>query len=335
MKRVILVPLMILLTIGLISLACVEVATAKPMELKAVTFLPRQSFSVRSIFPLVERINAQAKGKITIKYLGGPEVIPPPQQAEAVRNNVVQISLCPVEYYEALVKLGNMMLLSMLSPDEEYKSGAYEYINELHAKAGLHYVGRATAMSEPHYFWMITNKKIKRPQELAGQKIGASSTWPAPFLKTVGATPVLLQIPEFYTGLERGVVDGVADPLTNDITFQLYEVCKYVIEPGVFAGGLVMIMNLDTWNKLPADMQTLITDVAAEVLREYIVDMDKEVLKAKKTAQEKGMEIIKFAPEDEKWFVNTFYEASWKENTRKYPDIAPKMRKLMSRSSLP
>ena len=119
------------------------------------------------------------------------------------------------------------------------------------------------------------------------------------------------------------------------MTFQLYEVCKYLIEPGVFAGGLVMIMNLGTWNKLPEDIQKLITDVGAQVLREYILDMDKEVLKAKKTAREKGMEFIKFAPEDEKWFVNTFYEASWKENTRKYPDIAPKMKNLMSRSSLP
>lgn len=335
MKRLIVVPLIILVTIGMISLAYVGVVAAKPIELKAVTFLPRQSFSVKSIFPLVERINARGKGKITIKYLGGPEVIPPPQQAEAVRNNVVQIALCPVEYYEALVKLGNMMLLSELSPDEEYRSGAYAYINELHSKAGLHYVGRATAMSEPHYFWMITNKKIKRPQDLAGQKIGASSTWPAPFLKAVGATPVLVPIPEFYTGLERGVIDGVADPITNHVTFQLYEVCKYVIEPGVFAGGLVMIMNLDTWNKLPEDIQTLINDVGREVLREYIVDMDKEVLKAKKTAQEKGMEIIKFTPEDEKWFVDTFYESSWKENIRRYPDIAPKMKKVMSRSSLP
>jgi TRAP-type transport system periplasmic protein len=230
--------------------------------------------------------------------------------------------------------LGNMMLLSTLSPDEEYKSGAYEYINELHAKAGLHYVGRATAMSKPQYFWMITNKNIKRPQELAGQKIAASSTWPAPFLKAVGATPVLVPVPEFYTGLERGVVDGAADPLTNFMTFQLYEVCKYVIEPGVFTGGLVMIMNLGTWNKLPEDMKKLINDVGAQVLREYTVDMDKEVLKAKNTAQEKGMGIIRFAPEDEKWFIDTFYEASWKENTSKYPDIAPKMKKLMSRESL-
>lgn len=334
MKRLILVPFLIVLTIGLIFVGYADKASAEPMVLKAITFLPRQSFSVKSMFPIIERINARAKGKVEIKYLGGPEVIPPPRQAEAIRNNVVQISLCPVEYYEAQVKMGNMAMLSQLTPDEEVKTGAYDFLQKLFAKGGLHFVGRATSMSEPHYFWFITNKKIKRPQELAGQKIAASTAWPAAFLKSVGATMVQVQIPEFYTSLERGVVDGVADPLTNHMTFQLYEVCKYIIKPGVGNGALAMIMNLETWKKLPQDVQKIIQDTNFEVLREYIVDMDKEVQKAEDTGVAKGMEIIKFSPEDEKWFLEKYYDESWKENTKKYPDIAPELRKLFSRSAL-
>ncbi|MFC1869069.1 TRAP transporter substrate-binding protein DctP [Thermodesulfobacteriota bacterium] len=336
MKRLILVPLLIVLTIGLVFVGYADEVSAKPVVLKAITFLPKQAFSVRSIFPLVERVNARAKGKVEIKYLGGPEVIPPPRQAEAIRNNVVQIALCPVEYFEAQVKMGNMAMLSELkAPDEEYKTGAYDYLQKLFTKGGLHYVGRATSMSDPKYFWFITNKKIKRPQDLAGQKIAASTPWPIAFLKAVGATMVQIQIPEFYTSLERGVVDGVADPLTNHMTFQLHEVCKYVISPGVGNGALVMIMNLDAWKKLPQDVQKIIQEVNDEVLREYIAAMDKEVQKAMNTAKSKGMEVIKFSPEDEKWFVNTYYEESWKANIKKYPAVAPKLRKLFSRSSLP
>jgi TRAP-type C4-dicarboxylate transport system substrate-binding protein len=304
---------------------------AEAIELKAVTFLPKQSFSVKSLFPLMERVNAQTAGKVKITYLGGPEVMPPPQQAESVRNNVVQMALVPFEYYEALTKMGNMGQLSLLTPDGEQKSGAYDYMNELHHKVGLHLLWRATAMSEPQYFWFITNKKISKPQEFAGQKIGASSTWPNPFLTKVGATPVQVQITDFYTNLERKVIDGAADPITNHMTFQLYEVCKYVIDRGVGQGALAIIVNLDTWNKIPAATQNQITDIAAQVVREYALDMDKEVLKAKQTALDKGMEFIKFSPEDEKWFVNTHYEESWAVNISKYPEVAPKMRQLMSK----
>ena len=304
---------------------------AGAIELKAVTFLPKQSFSVKSLFPLMERVNDQTGGKVKITYLGGPEVMPPPQQAESVRNNVVQMALVPFEYYEALTKMGNMGQLSLLTPDEERQSGAYDYMNELHHKVGLHLLWRATAMSEPQYFWFITNKKISKPQEFAGQKIGASSTWPNPFLLKVGATPVQVQITEFYTNLERKVIDGVADPITNHMTFQLYQVCKYVIDRGVGQGALAIIVNLDTWNKIPKELQNQITEIAAQVVREYALDMDKEVLKAKQTAKDNAMEFIKFSPEDEKWFVDTHYAESWAVNISKYPEVAPKMRQLMSK----
>ena len=279
----------------------------------------------------MERVNAQAGGKVKITYLGGPEVMPPPQQAEAVRKNVVQMALVPFEYYETLTKMGNMAQLSLLTPDEEVKSGAYAYMNELHHPNGLHLLWRGTTMSQPEYFWFITNKKISRPQDMAGQKIGASTTWPQPLLRKIGAAMVIVQITDFYTALERGLVDGIGDPLTNHITFQLYDVCKYVIQPGLGQGALAIIVNLPTWNKIPKETQTLMTDIAAQVVREYATDMDNEMVKAKQTARDKGMQFIQFSAEDEKWFVDTHYEESWKDNIAKYPDVATKMRTLMSK----
>ena len=53
--------------------------------------------------------------------------------------------------------------------------------------------------------------------------------------------------------------------------------------------------------------------------------------KAKETALKNGMQYLKFSAADEKSFVDTYYEESWKENIAKYPDIAPKMRELMSK----
>src|SRR4030042_4942330 len=177
--------------------------------------------------------------------------------------------------------MGNMAQLSLLTPDEEVKSGAYAYMNELHRPNGLHLLWRGTTMSQPEYFWFITNKKISRPQELAGQKIGASTTWPQPLLRKIGAAMVIVQITDFYTALERGLVDGIGDPLTNHMTFQLYDVCDYVIQPGLGQGALSIIVNLPTWNKLPKETQTLMTDIAAQVVREYATDMDNEIVKAK------------------------------------------------------
>jgi TRAP-type C4-dicarboxylate transport system substrate-binding protein len=104
-----------------------------------------------------------------------------------------------------------------------------------------------------------------------------------------------------------------------------------VIDRGVGQGALAIIVNLDTWNKIPKELQNQITEIAAQVVREYSLDMDKEVLKAKQTAKDNAMEFIKFSPEDEKWFVDTHYAESWAVNISKYPEVAPKMRQLMSK----
>ena len=98
--------------------------TAKPIVWRATTFLARNMNSVKSIYPITERAKQRSNGQLTINYLGGPEVIPAQQQAEAVRRGVIQMSIVPFSYYDGLVPLGTIMELTELSPSEERASGA-------------------------------------------------------------------------------------------------------------------------------------------------------------------------------------------------------------------
>jgi len=257
--------------------------------------------------------------------------VPPPQQAEAVRRNVVQMAINPIEFYETLVQLGNMVALSELLPDEERASGAYDFINEQHKKAGLFYLERATANIQPYNFNIITNKWVDRPQQLAGQRIGGNTVIAIPFLQKIGASPTIIQVPDFYTGLERGVVDGVIDPVTNHVTNQLFQVCKYVIDPPLLRPASAVIVNLDSWNKLPADLQALMTSVAREVINEYMNDFDKEVVTSRKTLADKGMKFTSFSDADKEWFIKTVYDASWEDVMKRYPENAAKFRPLISK----
>ena len=62
-------------------------AMAGPKTLKAVSFLPKDHPLCAMIHVWVERVNAQCKDAIKIDWVGGPEVIPGFDQAEAVRGN--------------------------------------------------------------------------------------------------------------------------------------------------------------------------------------------------------------------------------------------------------
>lgn len=304
----------------------------EPIVWKAATFLPRNMLSVKSIFPIAERAKQRSNGQLTIEYLGGPEVTPAMQQGEAVRKGVIQMSIVPGAYYDGIVPMGNMLELSELTPAEERASGAYDFINDLHKKGGLFYLERGTAIKEPAYFNIILKQPIEKPQQLAGKKIGATSPNVTPFLDTIGAAAAVIPAPQVYTSLERGIIEGFSYPLTNSMDAQLHEVTKYVIDHPYYQAGSAIIINLDSWNKLPPNLQTLMTNIAKEVVAEYMSDLDKEMAKARQTALDKGMKFIKFSsPDDVAWFYKTLYDAMWADNIKRYPDVAPKFRALVTK----
>ncbi len=70
-------------------------------------------------------------------------------------------------------------------------------------------------------------------------------------------------------------------------------------------------MNLDSWNRLPKDLQDLLTDVMMEVEKEITLFFDKEESDAYKKILNAGVKPIKFSPADEKKFYNTVYGAFW------------------------
>ena len=280
---------------------------------------------------MAERVKARTNGRLIIQYLGGPEVIPAPQQAEAVRRGVIHFAITPIEYYEALVQLGNSLTLSELLPDEERAAGVYDFLNEKHKPNGLYFLERGTANLKPYNFNIITNKWVEKPQELANQKIGINTTLFIPAFQKIGIAPTTVQVPDMYPALERRVVDGVCDPLTNFVTAQMFQVCKYIVEPAMLRPASSMLVNLESWNQLPPDLQATVTAVAKEVINEYMKEFDAEVVKARQTLIDKGMKPTNFSAEDQAWFLKTIYDASWDDINKRYPDTVAKLRPLISK----
>lgn len=303
----------------------------EPIVLKAVTFLPVHFQSVKNAGIIAEKVKERSNGELIIQVLGGAEVIPQFDQAEAVRRGVVQMSLVPNSFYVGVVPLGMMPHLTRLTADEEREVGAYDIINELHMKAGLFYLERGAYSSKMNQFTTIINKRVDRPQEIAGLKIGGSSPTLRPFLRALGATLVIVRGTEVYTALERGLIDGLADPITNTRDRALYEVCRYVIDTPFYAGNVMIIINLDVWNRLPQHLQDLMTEAARETIREYDVDLQNQLASAQQTVLGEGMELITFSPEDAEWFFETAYEAAWEDQIKKFPEVAPRLKELLSK----
>jgi TRAP-type C4-dicarboxylate transport system substrate-binding protein len=305
---------------------------AQPIVWKAASFLPKNMFSVRSLNFIAENMKTRSNGRFTIQYLGGPEVTPAQQQAEAVTRNVIQMSLVPGSYYTGLVPMGSMFELSDLTPAEERISGAWAYINQLHNKVGLRYLERATATSSVGYFTMLLKQPITSPKELAGKKIGATSNNVQPFLNALGGAAPLIPAPDVYTAVERGVVDGFSYPITNSVDTQLQTLCKALIDHPYIGAGAALICNLDEFNKLPKDMQELLDKVCQESVVDYMKAFAIEETTARKKCTDAGMKFIKFTDTDTAYWYKTCSESSWAEMTKVYPEVAGKLRPLFTKT---
>jgi len=275
------------------------VASAAPIKIKAITSEKRGSETV--FFELyMKNVNEEADGKLIISYVGGPEAIPKKDQPEALRNSVVQLGVTDSGALISLVPEANFVRFSRLRPVEERKAGLYNALGSIFNNAGFHFFGR-NSWGASMTIW--TNKKIQRPQELSGQmlRVGRNTR---PFAKALGCGLVNIPPSEIYSSMNRGLIDGFILPATSVKDSRLFEVVKYAIKPAFWIKANFIIMNMDTWNSLPKNLQDLMTSVFRELEPQIEEIFNEDNNAAWQTLTKNGIEIIELSPADADWFIN-------------------------------
>jgi len=302
-------------------------AAAGPTVLKMTHFLPKGTLDMVAWEAYVKAVNEKGKGVVEIKDVGGPEAIPSMKQFEAVKNGVVDMVFVPESYYGRQVTGVAYTHLSQLAPWEERANGYYDFRVELLKKHNVFYMGRPLYGT---WFQFFTNKKVERPQEMKGQKIRVSDTYEA-FAKALGCATVTMPGKDVYTALENGTVDGYAWSCLGNIQQGWVEVCKYMLEPRLFQMNVEALMNWKSWEKLPDNAKKLLVEEMKANERQYarvMADLgEKEIVEL----QKKGQIMIKFTPQDTKWFVDLAYKAQWDEVAKFAPELGPKLRAMLTK----
>ena len=106
-------------------------------------------------------------------------------------------------------------------------------------------------------------KPIKTLEDLKGLKVLARGGVNGEVIKAMGCIPVTMPVPEVYSALERGLLDVAPMNWEGTMAFKWFEVTKYrtVLPKGLFITNLMCSMNWDSWNKLPKEVQKVISDL--------------------------------------------------------------------------
>jgi tripartite ATP-independent transporter DctP family solute receptor len=141
---------------------------------------------------------------------------------------------------------------------------------------------------------MITNKPIRRPEDLKGLRIRTPGApiWQES-IRSIGATPVAMAFGEIYAAMQQKVIDGLDNVYNATYAGRLYEVAKYVSETKHILLINFEIVGAKFFNSLPADYQKILVEENEKAAIETSkLVMDKYSAESKQKLIDKGMTIV-------------------------------------------
>jgi TRAP-type C4-dicarboxylate transport system substrate-binding protein len=256
---------------------------------------------------MAKEISDATGGKVKITSYPGQTLLKGPEVYEGVVNGVTDIGISVYAYNAGRFPVVEAFLLPGISWETAKSSGAAltEALNTLQpAEIQDTHVLMSFATGPGH---LLMKSKVESLDDLKGLELGATAGPRGDGLKLLGATPVVLPMPEVYEAQSRGVIKGVVGPFEAMTGFKLADVTDSITEtPFLYVNYFFISMNKDKWEELPAQYQDAVTQVSEKYYNEVVLGLfDRLNQEALDAAQaKKDIPMIELSEEE---------QAAWKE----------------------
>jgi TRAP-type C4-dicarboxylate transport system substrate-binding protein len=303
MKHWKLAPLVLgLWTMGSLFITSMVFGQAKPIDLFYSNVYPAPHKMCVSAVEWGKEIEKRTNGRVKVTMYPGGTLTPGDKCYDGVVKGLSHVGMSVFSY-----TVGKFPLMEVIDLPLGYKSGAVatKVTNEFFAKF------RPKELDEVKVMFLMgiapskihTKKPVNKLEDLRGMKIRATGTV-SRIVAALGATPVAMPMPDTYDALSRGVVEGVVCPIEALEGWKLGEVVKFTIQNTSTANSIAqfVVMNKDTWNSLPPDIQNIIEKVNEEWIPKAGTlwdDLDRSALEF---VTKKGHKVIGLPMEEqERW----------------------------------
>jgi TRAP-type C4-dicarboxylate transport system substrate-binding protein len=186
------------------------------------------------------------------------------ESLEGVDAGIVDIGVVVIPLEPAKLKIWNMFYYMPFASYDSTVGGPiimdmlekYPEFTEVFDNYNSKFIG--LAHSEPYA--MFSSYDIKSIKDLNGSKVGAAGanlTW----IEGSGAAGVQSALPEMYTSIQTGVYKVGIQPASMAINVKAHEVAPYIIDGFSSIPCDLLIMNNDSFEKLPIEVQEIIVSV--------------------------------------------------------------------------
>jgi TRAP-type C4-dicarboxylate transport system substrate-binding protein len=229
-----------------------------------------------------DEIKKRTNGRVEITHYPGGTLTTAPKMMDGVVTGISDLGFASLNYNPGRypvtdatdLPLGrpNGWIASQVSDDfyRKFKPKEWDKVHVLYLTA-----------TGPNVIQTV-NKPIKTLAELKGVKLRGVGKQ-GETLKALGAATVPLEMVDVYESIRRGVIEGCMMPVEVLKGWKLGELEKYVTASWMVGNTntFYVVMNVEKWNKLPADLKKIFDEVAAEFKEKHALawnDIDTEAI---------------------------------------------------------
>jgi TRAP-type C4-dicarboxylate transport system substrate-binding protein len=278
---------------------------------------------------LAEEIEKRTNGRVKIEIFYSNQLVPQDQALDAVKNGTVELAQT-TGYWGDKLPTNDLFFLpyNFLGAEHFYHVMRNTEAGELFEKEFEEYGAKVLMYWSSGSQGIISKTPIESIDDMEGMTIRLASSLAEPWFNEIGAAPANVAATEQYQALSQGILDGTIYAFNSAFkSYKLHEVTNYVVTPGFYdpIGGVILI-DLDTWNEFPKEIQDTITEVVSELEARIQDNLQKEFEEAMQTARDHGMTIHELSPEELKRFqesTQVIYDefAAQNENTKRVVEI--------------
>ncbi len=245
------------------------------IKLRAANYLPvTHPMSLLTAW-FCDEVKKRSKGRVEIAYHPAGTLVSPVKMFDGVVTGITDLGFSHIQYNRGKFPVFEVFDLPLGFPSgwvstqvatefyEKFKPKEWDDVHILYLTP-----------SAPLILQLL-NKPVRTLEDLKGLKIRATGQL-ADIIKLLGGVPVPLPMPDVYEALRRGVIDGVSVSVSSLKHWKFGEVTKFVTPYWQLGTTITFyfVMNKRKWAALPADLQKIFTEVAAETREKQAVLWD-------------------------------------------------------------
>jgi len=281
MRRLLLIPLIIVLAGTLIFGGCAKPAPAPApapapepvIEWTLQTMWARADIYVESLPALSDYVWEKSNGRLKIDIFGEPEIVPGGECFSSTQKGVLDMThggsrwATNVPVHEWSYGLPGMYVFPELTTHEARSDKVREYffesdlvdlLRQEYAKHNIYWLDMFTGSERI----VLCTEPVSTMEDLKGLKLamwgpGRQQVW----LEETGWGAVPIVSPsESYLACKMGTVDAVAFDTTGMTHMKYHEVAPYWVTNLQWAdtGACELLVNLDSWNALSDDLKEIV-----------------------------------------------------------------------------